>query len=633
MGEQNQSEAGMREQRAEVLLWFLRTAEKKEAIFSDEQHKRQFVENLTAEGFLQFLNGINGILRGKKKTDWQMDGETVAVVQMIFGVGFSNELIPPAYEDKPELLEKVLSTAKAMSRAGKSFEDIALVISAAINAVHPFNDGNGRTSRIVYQLLTKGFSEENKKELQAVLLEFGRDTVDINPGLIQVEINDLVKKEVDVDNPEKNPENMTNLFSQLNPREITFRQETDENIREIFLGLCRKEQRNLFLSVFLFFQNNPGLNRTDFIKEFPGRSVILIEKLAENLNQEQFSQILQNYRNLKKRYVEILIEALAEPENEKYQIEIDGQKISLKTLFENRMKENQAETAQKERERKETAESEAKKIAAIKEREESIKRHFEKGEGSYKIFEASEINSIRKIERRVAEISVINTTEFSAEQKINILKETLFSLAQKINPKVSISHEMINTFVEKRKDKISESVVHFQKVLEIMNYLENSDFFISKINTSTNNEEVFFDQAELDNRKDLTRFFDDLFSQSIYYISPSGMSLRLKLFEIASGQMTKVIQPTAEQIFYNDEMIDYTDKKVIKISDLSPEPGKFVFEIISPEFRQAVLQAGSTQDSIKSGVGVISDQDEIYVNIPRGAILHSGWRVVNITQI
>jgi len=174
---------------------------------------------------------------------------------------------------------------------------------------------------------------------------------------------------------------------------------------------------------------------------------------------------------------------------------------------------------------------------------------------------------------------------------------------------------------------------HFQKVLEIMNYLEGSGFFILKVNTSTNNEEVFFDQAELDNREDLTRFFDDLFSQSIYYISPSGMSLRLKLFEIKSGQMSKVIQPTAEQIFYNGEMVDYTGKEVIKISDLSPEPGRFVFEIISPEFRQVVLQEDTNQNPIKSGVGVISDQDEIYVDIPRGSMLHSGWQVVNVTQI
>jgi len=107
MGEQNQSEAGMREERAEALFRFLKSAEKKEAVFSDEEHKRQFIENLTTEGFLQFLNGINGILRGKKKAEWKRDGETVKVDQMFYGIKFSKEYIPPAYEDKPELLEKV----------------------------------------------------------------------------------------------------------------------------------------------------------------------------------------------------------------------------------------------------------------------------------------------------------------------------------------------------------------------------------------------------------------------------------------------------------------------------------------------------------------------------------------------
>jgi hypothetical protein len=37
--------------------------------------------------------------------------------------------------------------------------------------------------------------------------------------------------------------------------------------------------------------------------------------------------------------VEILIGALAEPENDTYRIEVDGQKISLKTYFETLLRE------------------------------------------------------------------------------------------------------------------------------------------------------------------------------------------------------------------------------------------------------------------------------------------------------
>ena len=411
----NQDTTENREQRADVLLRFINVAEnieplhgkKFETVFSDEEHKREFVESLSAEEFSQLLNGLNGILRDKKKENWEMDGETVALESMFLGTGY----VPPRQEDKPELLAEVLSSAKTMSQEGRDLKDVALLVSASLNAIHPYLDANGRTSRMIYLLLTKGFNAETKKELRAVLSESGRDKINIDPGLIQTEIDDLIKNEVGIDNPEINPDRITNLFSGLAKKEMEFEQEISEQDKKLFLELSGKDGQYLFWSVFEFLRDNPELNKEKFIKKFPNRSVILTDILAGNLNQEQLSQILQNYRNLKKKYVEKLVGSIANPDADEYQVDEDGQKIPLKTYFENRIKDEQDKRAEEERLEKEKLEAERQEKERVEQKEKIVKSRFDNGEGDYKFFEPSEIKSIQEVEQGLTEMLQIEQRE------------------------------------------------------------------------------------------------------------------------------------------------------------------------------------------------------------------------------
>jgi len=207
-----------REKKSEFLLRFFRSTEniesfhgrKMEDIFSNEEEKRAFLENLQEAEFVEFLDGVNGILRGKKKDEWGMDGETVVLKGVMVGVDY----VPPRQEDKPELLAKVLASAKQMNRDGKNLQDIALLVSSSLNAIHPYLDGNGRTSRLIHTLLTEDFNDETKAKLQGVLGRDGRDKLDINPGLIQCEINDLIEQEVGTRDTEINTDKITNLFGE-----------------------------------------------------------------------------------------------------------------------------------------------------------------------------------------------------------------------------------------------------------------------------------------------------------------------------------------------------------------------------------------------------------------------------------
>lgn len=355
----NDNEAKNREQRADVLLRFLNIAEnieslhgqKFETVFSDEEHKREFIDNLSVQEFSELLNGVNGILRNKEKENWEMDGESV----VLRGILNPDTYKPPLKEDKPELLAKVLSSAQEMNRDKRELKDIALLISSSLNAIHPYLDANGRTSRLIYLILTKDYNDQVKEEINEAMLKYGRAKIDINPGFIGVEIDSLIENEIGIRNPEKNPDNITNLFWEGGIQDIEFSQEINEKDKKIFSELLDQDRRYLFCSIFKYLQNLE--DREKYLKKFPNRSALLIDVLSKDLNQEQLSQILQNYRDLKKGYVEKLIGSIANPENEEYQIEHDGENISLKNYFELRIKDQAEKIAEEDRLAKERQEA------------------------------------------------------------------------------------------------------------------------------------------------------------------------------------------------------------------------------------------------------------------------------------
>lgn len=557
-----------------------------------------------------------------------MDGQDVGVGVNIF-TGL--EYISPRQEDKPELLDKLLSSVKKMNEEGKDLKDIALAVSATINAIHPFLDGNGRTSRFIYSILTAGFNKEQIKKILSKSATFDGTEINIDPGLVKTKIDDMVEADLGIANPEINKDKI--LGMRMGGDELKFAEEIDEKQKELFINLYDTDKDYLLWGIFKFFQDNPNLDKEQYLKQIEGGSVVLASSLTRNLDQEKLNRILLNYRELKKKYVEKIIGSITNPDKEDYQIEIDGQDIPLKNYFENRIEAEREKRAEENRIEKERELAEQQEKERIEQKERLIKDRFNNGEGDYKFFEPSEIKSIQEVERELAGMTQIEQQEISEEQKIDILKKSLFALAGKINSNVSISQEQIDSYVENKKTELAEFFAQFQKISEIMNFIENSETFEYKIHTSSDYEIPYAKQEYLDRQEDITRFLDELFSQSVYYVSPNGSALRLKLFEVKSKKLAGVIQPTTEQIFYNDKMVDYTDKKVIQVSDIASERGKFVFEITTPEFRQKVLTQENLEQPTKSGVGTITDEEGIYVNIPEGAILHSGWRVVGVKKL
>jgi len=638
---QNQEIEIDREQQIDFLLQILDSVEniqvlkgkKFEEVFANEKGKRNFINGLNPAEFIQLLSSLNGLLRNKSVEEWGMDGENVAVGGNIFS---GLEYISPKQEDKPELLENLLVKVKEMNKNKSELKDIAMVVAASINAIHPFLDGNGRTSRFLYLALLENYNEATKEKIKnalSVSATANSTESNVNPSLVMFELNELIGNKVGVNDPRVNPDRIIGMTKSIETLE--FGHDVNKEDADLFRGLHETDKEYLFWAVFEFLRDNPGIEHNNFVEKFPHRSIISSNSFVKGLKQEDLNQILMNYRALKKEYVNTLMDSLANPEKEEYQIQKNGARISLKAYFEQKTREKNEEMAKEEREYEQSLEIQRREEMKIQEKENYIKNRFDGGEGEFIIFTAEEIRSIGEVEQSLSRLIKENESQIADSEKIEVLRKTLLSLASKINGDVSVTQEQIDNYIEKNKERITDSFAKFQIVDQAIELLEKSDLFAYRINTSRDVEVPFFSQDYLNTLKDASIILDDLFSQSIYFVTPNGASLRLKLFEIQTTDFSKVFQPSMEQIFYNNRIADFTDKQVMKISDLEPAVGKYIFEISSSGFRQAIMTNlnEANQPNFKSGIGTITDETGIYVNIPEGAISHAGWRTTKIKKL
>ncbi len=85
----------------------------------------------------------------------------------------------PAYEYRETLLEEALATAQSLD----DIEQAATLIGLALSIIHPFKDGNGRSSRVLYALLTHGYdgSETDKEYFRALSNHANKEFVYFDP--------------------------------------------------------------------------------------------------------------------------------------------------------------------------------------------------------------------------------------------------------------------------------------------------------------------------------------------------------------------------------------------------------------------------------------------------------------------
>lgn len=310
-----------------------------EQVLATEDSRREFVEHLSNEQFEGLLNGINGLLRGKDKADWQMDGKGVILTSEL---GWIDNSIPPRFEDKDDLLEQAFDGARTMATNGRSLEDIATLLSVSINEIHPYADANGRTSRLVYTLLTKGYGKDVEPEIKEVLGEDGRDHIDISPTWLKRYVEDVIAIKLGIDDKERNPNDVVGVHYLTRPLEdVKFKEEVSKAQQDELLNIL-DDNIPAFLALFKYTPNLPEPSK--YVKSYPRRNVIMIDWMIPDLSPSDLDQIIQAYWEIKKQYAEVMIDLIANPDRPEYQVkENDQESRTILSIF----KERVAETAKR----------------------------------------------------------------------------------------------------------------------------------------------------------------------------------------------------------------------------------------------------------------------------------------------
>lgn len=120
--------------------------------FSDPENRLEFIVQLTSQDFEDLLRHINARMRGfepRNKDNQQDKG------------GYLPMLGTPSEAEKPEALMAGFDTiktylAESCDSPEEKIRGVAMAIEALIIWVHPFNDGNGRTSRFIASFIQNG---------------------------------------------------------------------------------------------------------------------------------------------------------------------------------------------------------------------------------------------------------------------------------------------------------------------------------------------------------------------------------------------------------------------------------------------------------------------------------------------
>ena len=321
-------EDGLREQQQEKIIDFLTRIgayEYTQKLLSHSEAKDEF----SFEKFKDFLVRINGIARDIPIHQRKDDGEKVQLE------GFGGISAVPKHEDKAALLKE---TYEALSRI--SPEDRAYLLPVMVNEVHLFNDGNGRTSRILHTLLKKFDSKEAFEVALALAVgKHGRsESPDLDPSLTSADREKILLTRHGLRFRDDTS------FSPMLPEGFAGTIAVEESTTPKAQAFMRFRREDLgghcFLAAYEYLKEKDKLSETTMLYD---KGMLLSPlKMEQVLSDADWDAMTEKYNALKRERAQILIDAFVEPDKYK---NLEGT-MNLKDYFKDevqkRWKRNQA---------------------------------------------------------------------------------------------------------------------------------------------------------------------------------------------------------------------------------------------------------------------------------------------------
>lgn len=303
-----------------------------EVVFASEENIREFINEVDFKTFEKLLIYTNGLIRGIPRKNRTADGEDAVM----------GAEVPPRQEDKGSLFKETFLALKQMNQERRSLEDMAVLISSSINAIHYFRDANGRMSRLSYFLFSQPHPNLLEEPvLKTILIEDEgkgriRQLIDVNTFSIGRSFNDYIFKnylglrKFDPMAPtmltDSSPDYRVRVMEILAERGIKLGIDFDKIIAVRNMLITREGYRlgHGLMAIVKYLQSKGKLQ--NYLKVFRDKktgedegSAVEIIDVLENISKDDIDQIINYYWEIKRLFVQTLIRSIEDPD--KYKID------------------------------------------------------------------------------------------------------------------------------------------------------------------------------------------------------------------------------------------------------------------------------------------------------------------------